>query len=224
MNNYGKRTMPTPFHTCARAPCPCPRLHVPCIPLPPPSSLHPLAPAFPASPAFHFSEPHKARIALTPPHSAYCTHSLSHPCSSPDVRTPCVHARGSREQVELECTDLAGREHDHEHDPSERQDDHPRGLVHVGSRDRRVAPRFDGGHPSRHHGHQGMTHEHIKHTSVQVYPVTRALLAPSAATTEAIRTRLELPNREIPSSLSDSTCTHVGTLILMCHRLRSIFV
>ena len=52
----------------------------------------------------------------------------------------------TREQVELECTDLAGREHD----PSERQDDHPRGLVHVGSRDRRVAPRFDGGHPSRH--------------------------------------------------------------------------
>ena len=46
--------------------------------------------------------------------------------------------------MELECTDLAGREHDHEHDPSERQDDHPRGLVHVGSRDRRVAPRFDG--------------------------------------------------------------------------------
>ena len=35
--------------------------------------------------------------------------------------------------MELECTDLAGREHD----PSERQDDHPRGLVHVGSRDRR---------------------------------------------------------------------------------------
>ena len=98
MNNYGKRTMPTPFHTCARAPCPCPRL--PCIPLPPPSSLHPLAPAFPASPAFHFSEPHKARIALTPPHSAYCTHSLSHPCSSPDVRTPrhvCTYeGRGSR--------------------------------------------------------------------------------------------------------------------------------
>lgn len=99
MNNYGKRTMPTPFHTCARAPCPCPRL--PCIPLPPPSSLHPLAPAlFPASPAFHFSEPHKARIALTPPHSAYCTHSLSHPCSSPDVRTPrhvCTQVgRGSR--------------------------------------------------------------------------------------------------------------------------------
>jgi len=47
MNNYGKRTMPTPFHTCARAPCPCrpaypasPCPRLPCIPLPPPS-LHP---------------------------------------------------------------------------------------------------------------------------------------------------------------------------------------
>jgi len=221
--------MPTPFHTCARAPCPCPRL--PCIPLPPPSSLHPLAPAFPASPAFHFSEPHKARIALTPPHSAYCTHSLSHPCSSPDgmcARTRVEGAGRTGMHRSASYLHLAGREHDHEHDPSERQDDHPRGLVHmwgleiVESLKSRSAIRwrspFATSWPPR--------HEHIKHTSSrQVYRchsrLTRALCGYHG---KAIRTRLEFPNREIPSSLSDSTCTHVGTLILMCHRLRSIFV